>query len=119
MNIKVQKVVSLLICDSIYDYKMLEINVKRRKSMKKIWIWWSFLLLTNIYSLSYSIMVRRYEDRVCRPTVLSQTASDVIKYIDRFVEYQVWVIPLLYVHWPFSRRKDLNITTASSINSST
>ena len=92
-----------MIIESEGDPKMMEINQKRRYQMRLIWIWWGFLMLSNVFSLTYSILVYVYENDKCVATKLSELGFDLVKFTDRVIEYQLWVIPLLYMYWPFSR----------------
>lgn len=87
--------------------------------MKSIWVWWGFLTCTNLYSLIYSMCVFFLENKVCMPTRVSETAVDVFKYLDRVVEYQIWLIPLLIIFWPFRRKKQTSQNLSGSYRSTT
>jgi len=68
--------------------------------MKNIWIlliWETFVVVEAVL---YSICTYYLSGPHCEPTHISDTLESFFEYFDRFVNYQSWFIPLLWLYWP-------------------
>jgi len=78
--------------------------------MKKIWILLIWLMVVAISNFVYSILIYYLSGDDCEPTHISLELDSAFKNLDRFLGYQSWFIPLIWIWWPTKARKRENIS---------
>ena len=76
--------------------------------MKNIWFLLIWLTVVAVESFLYSIFSFYLSGDMCEPEHISQAADSFIEFIDRFLNYQSWFIPLIILYWPTKARKREN-----------
>ena len=93
---------------SILDERNLLLTKTRKAAMRNIWvllIWMSFVALeAQIYSVSTYYL----SGDKCEPVRISFALDSFFVAFDRFVNYQSWFIPLIWIYWPTRARKEEN-----------
>ena len=94
--------------DHPFDPNAAMLNESRKKAMSNIWYFLIWLSFSAIEGFLYSILVKYMSGPDCQPEHISVEGNGILQYFDRFMEYQVWFIPLIILYWPTKSRKKEN-----------
>lgn len=103
--------------DRPFDENATLVNESRKKAMSNIWYFLIWLSFTAIESFLYAIFSYYMTGSQCQPIHISQSGDGWLEYFDRFMEYQVWFIPLIILYWPTKKRKKENRKRIKAIKS--
>ena len=90
------------------DPTFLAINESRRVAMSNVWMLLIWLLVVAVESWSYSFVLLMTSEEECLPMDIPQWWKDLIAFVDRELNYQLWFIPLIWLFWPSNTRKKEN-----------
>ena len=99
--------------DSLLNQALGESSMERaeqtadlaNRNLAKMWIIIIELLLTNLYCYLYSqILFFTPKDNTIPCTFFSNTfVYNLNSTLERFIQYVVWTLPIIYVFWPMNR----------------
>ena len=68
--------------------------------MSNIWFLLIWLIVVALEGFIYSFSVFYLAGPDCQVTRISFSLNAFIMFADRFIGYQSWFIPLIYLYWP-------------------
>lgn len=110
---KVQKAINDLVKES-HDSSFLlsqsageiqQLNESRQKAMKNIYVLLYCLTFVAIESFVYSMMTFYLSGPDCQPTRVKEEVKSFFQFFDRFISFQSWFIPLIWLYWPTKARR--------------
>ena len=85
------------------------LNLSRKAAMRNIWIQLSFISVASIETFLYSIFRYYMTGEHCVPIHTSSSVNSWIEFLNRFCEYQLRFIPLIWLYWPTKTHKKQNM----------
>ena len=73
--------------------------------MKNVWFLLIWLTVVAVESMVYSMSNFYLSGPKCQPLHVSQGLDSFFEFLDRFIGYQSWFIPLIMLYWPTTAHK--------------
>ena len=81
--------------------------------MMNVWVQLIWITIVAIESFLYSIfklyLASDKRGEVCAPTIISNEGNNILEFFTKFMEYQSWFIPLIWLYWPTKTNKKNNM----------
>ena len=84
------------------------ITKSRQTAMRNIWVLLIWLTVSAVEGLTYSLCGKLLSGEHCEPVHISDSADAFFTWFDRFMGYQSWFIPLIWLYWPTKQNKKDN-----------
>ena len=76
--------------------------------MRNIWFLLIWLSVVAFESFLFSLLTYYLSGELCEPSHVKREVASLLEFIDRFVNYQSWFIPMIILYWPTKARKKEN-----------
>lgn len=76
--------------------------------MRNIWFLLIWLSVVAFESFLFSLLTYYLSGENCEPIHVKEEVDSFLEFIDRFVNYQSWFIPMIILYWPTKARKKEN-----------
>ena len=87
--------------------------------MKNVWVQLIMITICAVESFLYSLFKFYLADDECQPTKISQEGDSILQFFTKFMEYQCWFIPLIWLYWPTKTHKKNNMRRVRAIKNLT
>ena len=81
--------------------------------MMNVWVQLIWITICATESFLYSIfkfyLASDEKGKLCSPTKISNEGNNILEFFTKFMEYQCWFIPLIWLYWPTKTNKKNNM----------
>lgn len=92
------------------------INASRKTAMNNVWLLSIWLSVTAIESFTYSLFLLINANENCAPRNDHEFLRTMLQFTDRMTNYELWLIPLIWLYWPTKARKRENRSRKRAID---